>query len=201
MSEGAKPKTLHCEQCGKAFVHEGKGRNPKFCPEHRTGKNFKRDYDRMVKNMGQEAADKFADEAGRTTDVQRKASLNLAVLPELIAVGLAKTDDPLEAARYMGVTGATDKQILDAAEVAREKHKSLTELRATAIGKATLETIAHIIIHTKSIVPRLGPQQIGPILKTLTQVHEMMTGGGDGVYSQIVMSVGEFDGGGGEADE
>ena len=177
------------EGCQNRILYSGRGPRPGMCPVHGDRRNRAKKLQRAAKNYGHAYAQAVAASGGQEAP-GRPATSRRPTDHQRLAIGLALTDDPQEAAEFTGVRGYSPEE-LEALAVRARAAKGLVKLDAGAIGQQIRVTVALLVqdLMDKIAGTTLPAGQAGTTIRALTQAMDLLQGGPGNAYVPIQLVV------------
>ena len=173
---------IECDVCGELFDYtRGRGRRPKRCPKHRSGKNRAASLRRRAATGDSEAEGELARlgyalpapaEANRLSAVQRLA-IGLRISPELEG-----------AASAVGLEQAEAELLVDDARAEATKLA-----KPDGIAEIGWQALGLLLLRLRDTASTLPANQVGASMKQLWQVLEGMQGGAAPMYGEFKVSL------------
>ena len=178
------PRRLICKTCGQPFEHSGPGKSPKYCLAHRSAKNRARNLRTLERQEGRQAAIDAAASMGIGPDAPGPVGFR----PMIMALGLGMTENPLEAAEAVGLTG-TPKELCELAERAKRDHKPIIDCDRAAVGGIFYRAAVLAALHGMAGAATVSPGQAGQMARSMVQTLEMLTGGTQPSFSAVTLEI------------
>ena len=177
-----KPRELICKTCDQPFEHSGPG-SPKHCLAHRSAKNKARSLRALARQDGPAAAAEAAKLMGGG-----QAPAAVGFRPMIMAVGLGLTENPLEAAEAVGLTG-TPADLCELAERAKREHRPIIDCDRAAVGGVFYRAAVLAALHGMAGASTVSPGQAGQMARSMIQTLEMLTGGTQPAFSSVTLEI------------
>lgn len=153
--------------CGVAIEYRGAGRPARWCracaPKNR--RSDRRQHDEAV--LGKAKAEELWDQSDWPSH---------SLAAERMAVGLSFSDDPLEAARYVGLEGLPPDQLEELADRARERHPDLLALENAATSRLLSQALALVSLKLCHEAPRANTRTANGLLANLSKAKDILGG-------------------------